>query len=62
MDLENWLQSLVLTAKGPCGMFLRKNGSLGELRYRKFIAFLMGDLLDSSSDAAHGENYGNELN
>ena len=44
MDLENWLQSLNLDAKDPCGMFLRKNGSLGELRYQKFTPFLMGDL------------------
>ena len=61
MDLANWLQSLVLAAKDPCGMFLQKNSSLGELRYQKIIAFLMGDLLDSLSDIAHEENYRNKL-
>ena len=48
-----------MAAKDPCGMFLQKYCSLDELRYQKFIAFLMGDLVDSSSDVAYGENYGN---
>ena len=43
MGSANWLKSLVLAAKYPCGVFLWKNGSLGELRHQGFIAFLMVD-------------------
>ena len=42
----NWLQSLVLATKDPCGILLRKNGSLGKLRYKR------GLLLDSLSGVA----------
>ena len=31
MSLANWLKSLVLAAEDPYGVFLRVNGSLGEL-------------------------------
>ena len=37
MGLANWLKFPVLAAKYPCGVFLRKNGSLGELGHQGFI-------------------------
>ena len=36
MDLENWLQALVFTAKHFCNVFLRKIGSLDEF-YRYLV-------------------------
>ena len=41
MSLANWLKSLVLAAEDPYGVFLRVNGSLGELGYHfggRFVA------------------------
>ena len=43
MDLANWLIFLILAAKYPQGVFLRKHDSLSELGYRGFIAFLVVD-------------------
>ena len=42
MGLAKKLNSSVLASKYPFGVFL-KNGSLGELGHRDFIAFLVVD-------------------
>ena len=43
--LPNTLESPVLAAKYPCGVFLRKKGSLSELEHQGFLALLVVDLL-----------------
>ena len=43
VDLANKLKSQVLVAKYPCGVFLRKNVTLGELGHRGFLSFLVID-------------------
>ena len=64
--LANWLKSVVLAAKYPCGMFLQKNNSLGELRHQRFIAFLLVGWVCYSfmpvRGVVHGEDHGFELN
>ena len=61
MDLANWLKSLVLAAKYPCGVLLRKNGSLGELRHQEFIAFLVVDSVCYNSVSVKGDGEDNGL-
>ena len=65
MGLANWLQFLVLAVKYPRGVFLRKNGSLRELRHQAFRAFLMTDWVCcrflTVRGVAHGEDYGLEF-
>ena len=65
MGLANWLKTLVLAVKYSCGVFLRKNDSLGEFRNQKFIAFLMVDWICYSfvtvKDVVDGEDYGLEF-
>ena len=55
----------VVLRYGSCGVLLRKNGSLGELRHQEFIAVLVVDWACYNSvsvkGVAHGEDYGLEL-
>ena len=65
MGLANWLKSPVLAAKYPCGVFLRKNGSLGELGHQGFITLLVVACICYRvvvvRGVAHGEDYGLEF-
>ena len=58
MGYGNRLKSLVLAAKYPFGVSLRKNGSLGELRHQGFIAFLVVVWIHYGfMTVAHGKDY-----
>ena len=41
MGLENWSKCPVADARHFCGVFFRKNGSLGQLGGQRFSSFLV---------------------
>ena len=65
MGLPNCSKSLVWASKYHRVVFLRKDGSLGELRYQEFKASLVVDWVCYSfltvRSVAHKEDYGLEF-
>ena len=58
MGLAKWFKSLVLAPKYPCGVSLRKNNSLGELRDQGCVATMV---LRTPRGVAHGKDSGFEF-